>query len=202
MSQREIDRTLVNAGVKNFPAEAAVLFEWMWVSTGKGGSYGDAWDCAQTIIPTDLKQLARMKMMQFGVFRCADRIFMLEARCYNMNTGAPLRDQERKLFSDNGLVAYFIRQYADQFGYEVQEKRNDGFRSLFRLKRVRVLPIEEVQLMTLEHLTEHLKHNAGFYPGTQEITELLIDYMSMRHEQAHFPPDGIDPDESPLFALP
>ena len=175
----------------------------MWINAGHGVSCVDAWDCAQAIIPTDLKQLARMDVMQFGVYTCADRIFMLADMHYNQRTGAILKASEGALFSDNGVVSYFIRQYADQFGYEVQGRGTslDGSERMFNLKRVRVQSLEEVQLMDLEHLTEHIRHNAGFYPGTQEVTEHLLEYINQRHEQVHTLASPA-PGEQPLYALP
>ena len=187
MSQREIDQAGVRAGVESFPAEASVLFDRVWATTGRGGPSVDAWDCAQAIIPTDLKQVARMNMIQFGVYSCADRIFMLADMYYNQTTGALLRARERALFSDNGLVSYFIRQYADQFGYAVQERGTslDTTERMFRLKRVRVLPMLEVQLMDLEPLMCTLKQEAGFRPDVAELTEAMRAYLLQRHEVVH-----------------
>ena len=174
--------------------------------TGKGDARVDAWDCAQAIIPTDLKQLSKMDIMQFGVYTCADCIFMLADMHYNRTTGAILKASEGALFGDNGLVAYFIRQYADQFGYEVQDRGTslDRTERIFSLKRGRVLPMLEVQLMDLEPLMELLRHDAGFDTDVADLTEAMRAYLLRRHEIRHglLMEDGASRKESKLSRRP
>lgn len=180
-----VERTMVDNSVSGAPMEAAVLFERMWLNAGRGASYVDACDCAQAIIPTDLQQLARYSLDQFGLWQCADRIFMLNTRCYT--DGGKLRvAEERKLFGDYGLVRYFLNQHAEQFGYRIDDPHGSGDEwatpGVFRIVRQHVVPAEQHQLALLGSLQRDLEHNLGFYAGTEELTQLLRKYMSERHD--------------------